>query len=140
LSQIGGGAAVTQQEGGAASTFTGNLEATENVSGQVHDLIGGGVGTHLGRFTYTAHIIVNPQTGEGTGRVTWTAANGDQIFADTTGNIVAIDASHIELREEQIVRGGTGRFADAAGVITVDRSLVFATHITAGSFTITLDR
>jgi hypothetical protein len=134
LSQIGGGVATTEAKGGSSIPFKGDLQATEAVNGQLHHLTGTGNGTHLGRFTYDAHITVNPATGNGVGTVVWTAANGDQVFASTAGRRVSVDFPTISLEETQTITGGTGRFVDASGTIIVERSLDALTHATAGSF------
>ena len=71
--------------------FKGDLRATEAVAGNLHHLAGAGNGTNLGGFTYTADITVDKATGEGKGTVAWTAANGDRVFASTTGEVVLED-------------------------------------------------
>jgi len=133
-----GGAAVTQAQQGSELPFKGNLQATEAVDGALHHLVGTGDGTHLGRFTYAADITVDQQTGEGVGTAIWTAANGDQIFATTHGEIVVFDFPNLTLKETQIVTDGTGRFSGASGTIIVDRSLDLLTGNTAGSYSGTI--
>jgi hypothetical protein len=98
--------------------------------------VGTGNGTHLGRFTYTADITVDDETGDGAGTVTWTGANGDQIIASTTGRILVADFPNgrITIGETQIITGGTGRFSRASGTISVERSLDLLTGNTAGSY------
>jgi hypothetical protein len=110
------------------------------VDGAVHHLLGAGEGTHLGQFKYSAEITVDEQTGDGVGTVTWTAANGDQIFATTHGAIVLLDFPTLVLREIQVITGGTGRFSTASGTVIVDRSLDLESGHTTGSYsgTITL--
>lgn len=135
----GGGTAVTAAEGASELPFRGNLQATERVAGALHHLVGSGNGTHLGRLRYAADLTINEQTGVGVGTVTWTAANGDQIFAQTTGEIVSLNFPTLTLRETQIITGGAGRFRNASGTITVNRTLDLVTHATTGSFTGTLN-
>jgi hypothetical protein len=137
LSQIGA-VTVTEPNGTSELTLKGNLEATELVNGSHHELTGTGTGTHLGRFTYEAVLTVDHNTGVGVGTVTWTAANCDKIFADTRGEIVLFTPPAIGLKEEQVITGGTGRFAGATGDITVERIFHTDTGITAGSFTGTI--
>jgi hypothetical protein len=122
-------------EGISALALKGNLQATELVDGDVHHLVGTGTGTHLGRFTYTADITVNSETGDGAGSVTWTAANGDEISSITAGQVVLEDFPNIGIKETQTITGGTGRFAGASGQIIVERSLDLLTGATTGSFT-----
>jgi hypothetical protein len=141
LSQSGGGVgvAVTEAKGGSELPFKGDLQATEAVEGNLHHLMGTGNATHLGRFTFTADITVDDATGKGVGTVIWTAANGDQIFAHTTGEVVLLDFPNITIRETQIITGGTGRFSGASGTNVLDRSLNLLTGITTGSFTGTIN-
>ena len=135
----GSGAAVTQAQRGSELPFKGNLQATEVVDGALHHLAGTGNGTHLGRFTYAADITVDDQTGDGIGTVIWTAANGDQIFAGTHGEIVLFDLPNLALRETQVITGGTGRFSGASGTIIVDRWLDLVTGNTTGSYSGRID-
>jgi hypothetical protein len=114
--------------------FKGDLKATETLDSDLHHLSGGGNGTHLGRFTYTATIAIDDSTGDGTGTVVWTAADGDQVFASTHGSIVNESETSITLRETQTITGGTGRFTGAAGTVIVTRALDFATGTTIGSY------
>jgi hypothetical protein len=139
VSQIGSGVAVSEATSGSELPFKGNLQATETVDGDVHHLDGSGNGTHLGGFTFTADITVNELTGEGVGTVVWTAANGDQIFASTTGEVVNEGFPIITITETQIITGGTGRFIDASGTIILDRSLNLLTGNTTGSYTGTIN-
>jgi hypothetical protein len=134
-----GPTAPANAEHGVALPFEGNLEAAEAVDGAVHHLTGTGNGTHLGRFTYAADITVDGETGDGVGSVIWTAANGDEVHADTHGAIVQFDFPTITLRETQVITGGTGRFSRAAGTILVNRALDLLTHHTAGSYSGTID-
>ena len=48
------------------------------------------------------------------GHLTWTAANGDQIFSSTTGEAV-VNFPIVTIEEKQIITGGTGRFVGATG-------------------------
>ena len=139
-SSPGGGIVETDAKGGSELPFQGQLQAREAVDGSVHHLAGTGQGSLLGRFTYAAVITVDDETGDGAGTVTWTAANGDQIFASTTGGILVADFEHdrIVVGETQIVSGGTGRFSGASGTIRVERSLNLLTGDTTGSYTGTI--
>jgi hypothetical protein len=137
---VSGGTAAIQAEHGSELPFTGDVQATEGVNGSLHHLVGTGNATHLGRFTYTADITVDEETGDGAGTVTWTAANGDQIHSSTAGRILVADFPHgrIVIGETQIITGGTGRFSGASGTVSVERSLDLSTGKTAGSFTGTI--
>lgn len=128
------GAAAAGQAG-SALPFNGTLQASEAVDGNLHHLVGSGNGTHVGQFSYAAEIAVDEATGDGTGTVTWTAANGDTIDARTAGAIVDASDSSITIRETQTITGGSGRFRNASGTIVVTRTLDFATGSTNGAYT-----
>jgi hypothetical protein len=138
LNKIGVMVTVQAAENGSELPFKGNLQASEAIDGALHQLVGTGNATHLGQFTFTADITVDDQTAQGEGTVVWTAANGDQIFATTIGEAV-VDFPTVTITETQIITGGTGRFSNASGTITVDRSLNLLTGITTGSFTGTIN-
>src|SRR3954468_23715085 len=71
--QAGDGIRQTSARNGSQLPFRGDLQATEAVAGTLHHVTGGGTGSHVGRFTYAAEIIVDEDTGDGTGTVLWTA-------------------------------------------------------------------
>jgi hypothetical protein len=81
-----------------------------------HERISGtGEGTHIGKSTFVAFVyFVNfPLT---TGTQTFTAANGDQIFSTFSGFIPDPDANGtLLITNNNIITGGTGRFAGATG-------------------------
>jgi hypothetical protein len=94
---------------------------------------------HLGRTTGSAEQIVvftGPTTLNASNTTTYTAANGDQLFASWTGD-GTFDAATLTVTfaGDETYSGGTGRFAGASGSAFLDgsASLVTAT----GSFTIT---
>ena len=139
LSQVGSGIAETSARNGSALPFNGDLHATEGVDGNLHHLVGTGLGSTLGRFTYTAEITVDETTGNGMGTVVWTAANGDKVLANTLGSIVDASESGITIRETQTITGGAGRFDGVTGTIIVTRTLDFATGSTSGSYAGTIN-
>ena len=132
--QIGAGLAATASTAASELPFKGRLQATEAVDQAQHHLVGSGNGTQLGQFAYVADIEVNPDTGDGNGTAVWTAANGDQLLATTNGHVVSFDFPRLGLIETQIIIRGTGRFANASGVIQIERSLDLLTATTTGSF------
>ena len=120
--------------------FHGSFEASEADEFQppetlVVHLSATGNATDLGRFraTFDENIIVGEESAAGTGSFTLTAANGDTVFGTLTalGTFVPDGAAIVE---EATVTGGTGRFAGATGSFTVNRLLVEATGLSAGSF------
>jgi hypothetical protein len=116
------------------------VEGTESIDSEVHHLAGGGNASHLGHFTYSADITIDPGTGDGSGTVIYTAADGDQIQASTRGAVIGFDFPSLALRETQTITGGTGRFTDSSGTIIMERTLNLETGVTTGSFTGTLSR
>ncbi len=75
---------------------------------------GRGIGSHIGSFT-----LVEQNNDEGfpviTGTATFTAANGDQIFANHTGLVQLIGNGMADVNSEFTITGGTGRFVGATG-------------------------
>jgi len=119
--------------------FRGSIHAIE--ASVVHpptlgvDGSGSGNASHIGRFTVTYEVEVNLVTRASTGTAHFTAANGDTIDTDISGQgnpIPGSDYSYIV--ETNTISGGTGRFADATGTFVVERLLNRVTGITTGSF------
>jgi hypothetical protein len=69
-----------------------------------------GQATHLGKFSRTEFVTFGPG-GAIAGTIVFTAANGDQLWADFTGEFT----SPTTAEGSYTFVGGTGRFADAAG-------------------------
>lgn len=128
------GASTVQALAAPATPFNGTLSATEEVTGNAHQLTGVGIGTQLGNFTYAASIVINEDTLAADGTVVWTAANGDRVNATMHGEVVGFEYPIITIVEQQVVTGGTGRFANASGSIVVNRTLNLETSQTSGSF------
>jgi hypothetical protein len=78
---------------------------------------GTGVGSHIGRFEYSS-VDDFSQFPFVTGTAVITAANGDQIFTAFSGNLDDIGNGMVNVNFENIITGGTGRFADATGSFT----------------------
>lgn len=121
--------------------FSGTLQAQESPSPGpspgtlLFDGTGGGIATHLGRFTVTWHFTVNLAAGTGSGPVHYIAANGDDIFATVVGQAEPTSTPGVfHIVEVQTITGGTGRFANATGSFIVERLEVFNTGFSSGSF------
>ena len=120
--------------------FSGSLQAHEAVVSQgpgtfVTDGSGGGIATHLGRFTLTWEFTVILADGTGSGPVRYIAANGDQVFMTAVGQSEPTGTPGVfRITEIQIITGGTGRFAGAKGSFTVERLVDLTTGFTSGSF------
>jgi hypothetical protein len=138
------GAAATEARGGSALPFKGALQSTEYVVSEddasaVRHLDGTGNATHLGRFTLSADFTVIMATGNATGTATWTAANGDQIRASVVGHGDIVVFPTVTIAETHTITGGTGRFADASGTITIERSADIVTGVSSGSLAGTIN-
>jgi hypothetical protein len=99
-----------------------NIDATGNAS-------------HLGRFTLAIPHLVDTSTRTAIGSYEFTAANGDELFADFTGQATPTSIPGvISIVEFATITGGTGRFAGASGSFVVERLFDRITDTTAGSF------
>jgi len=101
-------------------------------------LEGSGVASQLGRFTFDFQHIVNQATRVGSGTYVFTAANGDTLTADATGQATLVAPGVLTVAETGDITGGTGRFAGATGSFTIERTFFVATGTTTGSFTGTI--
>ncbi len=124
--------------------FNGTLQSIERVvsggdASTVRHLDGTGTATHLGRFTLSVDFTVITATSNATGVATWTAANGDEIHVSVAGHGDVVFPT-VTIHETHTITGGTGRFADASGTITIERSANIVTGLSSGSLsgTITL--
>jgi hypothetical protein len=98
-----------------------------------------GEATHLGHFTAIYEDVVYIPATTGTGTLTFTAANGDELFTTYEGGQTEFVPPNLStLTLVATITGGTGRFAAATGTFTIIRILVvdFATGIgtESGSF------
>ena len=96
---------------------------------------GSGEATQLGHFTVSYQVDVNVQTGAGTGlSAQFVAANGDSLFADGSGQASPTGTpGTLNIVENYTITGGTGRYANASGTITVERVANQATGETSGT-------
>ena len=72
-----------------------------------------GQATHLGRFTRTETLTVNLTTGTFTGKLAFTAANGDRLCANIEGHFTSPTGDSAE--GTYVFTGGSGRFQNASG-------------------------
>jgi hypothetical protein len=95
-----------------------------------------GEATQLGKFALDFPHVVDrsavPPTGEGV--YTFTAANGDKLYADVTGKATLIAPGLLYGVEKATITGGTGRFAAATGSFVVERLIDQMALTTIGSF------
>jgi hypothetical protein len=74
---------------------------------------GVGQATHLGSFTRLASGVIHVVDGRIQGTVVFTAANGDQLFAEIEGGPLISSTTRVGT---YTFTGGTGRFSDASEV------------------------
>ena len=115
-------------KGRAALTLTGAIPIGDDLQ---LSATATGVATHLGLFTRTETVLVNPFGVFLNGTITFTAANGDELYADVAGGFTAADLS--TAAGSYTFTGGTGRFENASG--TAD----FAAVATETGYDITFD-
>lgn len=95
---------------------------------------GAGNATQLGRFTVEIPHVVNQAIRVGEGTYVFTAANGDTLTADFTGQATVLAPGVLSTAETGIIAGGTGRFEGATGSFAAERIFFVATGVTTGSF------
>jgi hypothetical protein len=120
--------------------FRGSLDGTVTVTPLVPPLAsvqieGTGIATQLGSFTVEIPHLANQATRVAVGSYLFTAANGDTLTADFTGQATLVAPGVLSIAETGVITGGTGRFAGATGSFTGARTFFLATGVTTGSFT-----
>jgi hypothetical protein len=95
---------------------------------------GTGTATYLGKYTEHATFQVDVRTGSATGAATFTAANGDTLTASVVGQGTPTGPTTRSIVEVYTITGGTGRFADATGTLTLERTLDLTTGVSTGTF------
>ena len=131
------GVSVSPTPSAARVPFTGTLEGSQTTTLLEPPLAfsvvsATGTATLLGPFTLEIPHTVNFATRTGDGTYTFTAANGDTLTADFTGE--AQVGPIISIEEHAKITGGTGRFAGAAGTFTAHRLYDPVNGTTTGSF------
>jgi hypothetical protein len=95
-----------------------------------------GNATQLGDFTFNfPHSVdrsVMPATGVGI--ATFTAANGDEVYALILGQATLYAPGVLLGVEQGTILGGTGRFANATGSFVIERLIDTVNLTTVGSF------
>lgn len=136
LDLVGGNSAASSQA--AEVPFKGRFAGTQSVTPLDPPFVsvnGSATGnaTLLGLFTVEFPHTVNFVTRAGVGTYTFTAANGDTLTADFTGQAQGAPPL-ISIVEQATVTAGTGRFAEATGTFTVRRQFNQSSGATEGSF------
>jgi hypothetical protein len=116
----------------------GTVEATETqqpVFPINHvNLRGSGNATQLGLYTYTLQAELYIPTLSATSTATFVAADGSSLFAQGTGQGTPTGTPGIvSIVENLTITGGTGRFEDATGNITIQRLVNRATFASSGT-------
>lgn len=120
-------------------TFHGNLAGTVAVTPLDPPLASvlieaSGSASQLGRFTLEVPHLVNQALRTGEGSYVFTAANGDTLTAQFTGEATLVAPGVLTTHETAVITGGTGRFDGATGSFIADRTFYVATGETVGSF------
>ena len=116
----------------------GSFDATETHQDALPytfvDAVGVGNATQLGLFTYHLQAILFLPTLTANTSATLTAANGDMIFGEGSGQGTLTGTPGIvSILETYTITGGTGRFASATGNFTVERVINRATFASTGT-------
>jgi hypothetical protein len=99
------------------------------------DVDGTGIATHLGLFTVTIPHCLTKATKSTIGSYYFTAANGDTLSANFSGQASLTSTPGVLFEvENATITGGTGRFAGATGGFTVERLADTIALTTIGSF------
>ena len=120
--------------------FRGRLEGNVTITPLVPPIVSvlieaAGNATHLGQFTVAVPHLVNRSNSTAAGSYEFTAANGDTLTADFTGQAMPTDTPGVLYIEEvATITGGTGRFAGATGSFAVERWFDTVAGTTVGSF------
>jgi hypothetical protein len=99
---------------------TGTSTTTVDLAAGTGAVVGGGLMSHVGRFSFTNDITSFTVTGSSftfTLTAVITAANGDEMYTTATGT-GTLTATGSEATLVSTAVGGTGRFADARGTTT----------------------
>ena len=127
-----------KQAGTRELLLKGSVQATETqqvVFPLNHvSLTGSGNATQLGKFTYSMQAELHIPTLTSPATATFVAADGSSLFAEGSGQGTPTGTPGIiSIVETLTITGGTGRFADASGDITVQRLVNRATLTSSGT-------
>ncbi|MEO7133113.1 MAG: hypothetical protein ABI024_02730 [Vicinamibacterales bacterium] len=120
--------------------FKGRMEGTDTDSDPTPTSIvvttdGMGTATHLGRFSFTQRVTLSFTTFTSAGTSHWVAANGDSFDTTIAGSGQPTGTpGEFRITDIHTITGGTGRFAGAHGLFTVERVASGITLATSGSF------
>jgi hypothetical protein len=132
-------AALVADAGHARAFHLSGAGAAVFTSPTTFDFSASGRATLLGAWTNSGTASVDPATGAVSGQATFVAANGDTLKTSIGGGVLTpLPDGTFHGTATFTITGGTGRFAGAAGTLTMDltQKPVDAAHQT---FTFTLD-
>jgi hypothetical protein len=123
----------------AGVPFKGTLKAVETQTIEFPymyvDGYGSGNATHLGRFAHSYQGTVYLPELSGGITATFTAANGDKIYAQGTGQgTPSAVPGYVVIKMNITITGGTGRFEGATGSYYFERLLNTDTKESTGWF------
>jgi hypothetical protein len=131
---------IVRSESAQEVPFKGNLEGTVTISPLIPPFVSAlvnatGNATQLGEFTLAIPHVVNRMDRTAVGTYEFTAANGDTLSADFTGQATPTPTPGVlYIEETATITGGTGRFAGATGSFTSERLFDTVALTTTGSF------
>lgn len=90
--------------------------------------------SHLGRTQIDAVQYINPVLGTSETEVTYTAANGDQVFATNSATFTPTGPTTVSTVGVTTITGGTGRFENATGRLNATGTADRATGLAVFSY------
>src|SRR5262249_53309289 len=119
--------------------FRGKLEGDVTVTPAppllLVDIEATGTATQLGHFMLDVAHVVDPATRTAVGSYQFTAANGDTLYAEFTGQAWPTEIPGVlYIEETATITGGTGRFAGATGSFIAERWFDSVAGTTVGYF------
>ena len=130
--------------------FKGSLAGTVTMTPIIGDpdfdvhveIDGAGKATRLGNFSVSIPHDVDrrppPDSSLAVGEYVFTAANGDELYAEFSGEAMLIAPGFLSIVETGTITGGTGRFADATGSFVCERLFDTVAGTTVGEFSGTI--
>ena len=127
----------------AETPFKGTVDAVETGTvvfpTRFLDREGSGTATYLGRYAEHITMQINLLTSHSVGAAVFRAANGDTLTATVDGQATPASPGVLAIVEVYTITGGTGRFADATGIFTLESTLDTTTGASSGAFSGVID-
>jgi len=117
-----GGPTVAAEQMPFGGKLKGDVTLTPAPPLLLEDIEAMGTATQLGHFMLDVRLVVDPATRTAVGVYKFTAANGDTLYAEFTGQATPTEIPGVlYIEESAIITGGTGRFAGATGSFIAKR-------------------